>query len=147
MKRRTRSGSERVYLVPEPTQPRVGGLLSRARAEILQAERVGRRPPSSALEARHEALAILAPLGRRTPASKEQWVRTGPAAVPVARRPSTAYAQRLYIKRPPAATVNRQPRDFTRRRELLMHRQPNPEADRSARLREQVLEPAGERRF
>ena len=65
----------------------------------------------------------------------------------VARRRLGAYARRLYIKRPPAATVNRQPRDFTRRGQLLMHAQPNPEADRSARLREQVVEPAGEGRF
>ena len=36
-------------------------------------------------------------------------------------------------KRPPAATVNRQPRDFTRRCELLMHAQPSP--DHSTRVR------------
>ena len=66
MKRRTRSGSERVYLVPEPTQTRVGELLSRARAEVLQARRIGRRPPARALEAHEEALAILAALGTST---------------------------------------------------------------------------------
>ena len=53
----------------------------------------------------------------------------------VALRRSEAYARRVYIKRPPAATVNRQPRDFTRSGHLLMHAQPNFEGDRSARIR------------
>ena len=66
MKRRHRASAGQLYLVPPPSQTRVGELLSRARAEILQARRVGRRPPARALEAREDALAILAALGTST---------------------------------------------------------------------------------
>ena len=72
MKRRTRTGPGQLHLVPEPAETRVGELLSRARAEIVQAQRVGRRPPARALEAQAEALAILTALGPSTPTTEQQ---------------------------------------------------------------------------
>ena len=47
-------------LVPGPAPVvRVGELLSRAHAERLQAERIGREPPAAAVRGWNEALSIL----------------------------------------------------------------------------------------